>query len=57
MKISAKPPRREKRPNPLSFRLSKETAKQLKALAKATNKTMTEIIEELVSQAHKDTIK
>jgi predicted DNA-binding protein len=57
MKIKSVAPKREKRPTPMSFRLSKEAVKQLKELSKATNKNMTELIEEMIGQAHKDTIK
>lgn len=57
MKIEKAKPKREKRPSPLSFRFSKETVRQLKELAKATNRNMTEIIEMAIESAHKDTVK
>lgn len=57
MKIKAVAPKREKRKYPLSFRFSKEAVKQLEDLAKATNKSKTDLIEEMIAQAHKDTVK
>ncbi len=57
MKIKTATPKRDKRPTPLSFRLSKEAVKNLKELAKFTHKNMTDLIEEMIAQAHKDTIK
>lgn len=57
MKIKTAAPKRDKRPTPLSFRLSKEAVRNLKELSKTTNKNMTDLIEEMIAQAHKDTIK
>ena len=57
MKIKAIAPKREKRPIPISFRLSKTAVKQLNELSRTTNKSKTEIIEEMIEQAHKDTVK
>ena len=57
MKIKSAPPKRDKRPTPLSFRLSKKAVKQLNELKDSTNKSMTDLIEEMIEQAHKDTIK
>jgi predicted DNA-binding protein len=56
MKIKAAP-KRDKRPEPISFRLSKMAVKQLNELSKATGKTKTQIIEEVIAEAHSDTIK
>lgn len=56
MKIKVSIPKRKKRPQPLSFRLSKEAVVKLKKLSKTTNKTMTDIIEEIIDQAYIDTL-
>jgi len=55
MKLSKKP-KRENRPDPLSFRFSREAQKQLKALAKETQRSMTDVLEELIASAYKDTV-
>lgn len=56
MKIKSNPPKREKSPQPISFRLSKVAVKRLKALSKTTNKSMTDLLEEMIQEAHKDTV-
>jgi predicted DNA-binding protein len=50
-------PQRLTRTKPMSFRFPPELVEQLKKLSKATKKTKTEIIEELIKEAFKDTIK
>ncbi|MGZ3766154.1 MAG: hypothetical protein ACXVA2_15905 [Mucilaginibacter sp.] len=59
MKMKLKPaePKRIKRPNPQSFRFTIDSIKMLKALEKATGKNKTEIIEELISMAYRDTVR
>ena len=51
-----KVPKRDSRPKAMTFRFSEEAAAKLKKLAAHTNKSMADVLEELVLQTYKDTM-
>jgi predicted DNA-binding protein len=52
MPLTKDPPKREKRPAPVSFRLSLEAFKWLETLSKALNKSKSQIVEDLLSEGY-----
>lgn len=51
-----KAPKRDSRPKAKTFRFSEEAAAKLKKLADHTNKSMADILEELILDSYRETL-